>query len=205
MFCLVLGVMPAFGGARDANSAPVTLYTHFQQEPAPPLVEAIEDELEAIMSPAGVRFEWYPLSDAGGRVSTQLAVIHFKGECDASGLRSDAGYPGPLGWTHISDGEILPFIDVNCDGLRLFVQRDLIGMPFAKRDEVLGRAIARILAHELYHLLAHTKEHAGKGIAKAAYSVEELLAGTLQFGKKECASLRSHAPRTIGEPSVQGQ
>jgi len=202
---LALGVLPAFGGGRETRVAPVTLYTQFQQEPSTPLLEAMQDELETIMSPAGLHFDWHALADAGGRVSSQLAVIHFKGECDVDGLRAEAGFPGPLGWTHISDGEILPFIDVNCDGLRLFVQRELIGVPVAGREEAYARALARVLAHELYHLLAHTKAHMGGGIAKAAYTVGELLSQKLLFGRKECESLRSHMVRLTPEPLAEGQ
>jgi hypothetical protein len=202
---LALGALPAFGGGREARVAPVTLYTQFQEEPSGPLLEAMQDELETIMSPAGLHFDWHALADAGGRVSSQLAVIHFKGGCDVDNLRADPGFPGPLGWTHISDGEILPFIDVNCDGLRLFVQRELIEVPVAGRQEVFGRAMARVLAHELYHLLAHTKAHMSTGIAKAAYSVRELLSQKLLFGKKECESLRSHTVRLAPEPLAEGQ
>lgn len=190
MVYLALGVLPAFGGGRVARVAPVTLYTQFQQEPPAPVVQATQSELEAIMAPTGLQFAWHPLSDAGGRVTAQLAIVRFKGECDAEGLRQEPGFPGPLGWTHISDGEILPFIDVNCDGIRIFVQRDLIGVATADRGSVFGRAMARVLAHELYHLLANTRAHTSGGIAKAAYSVQELLAPILHFGKKECDSLR---------------
>lgn len=154
------------------------------------MVQAIQKELDAIMAPTGLQFSWHPLTEAGGLVAFQLAIIHFKGECDADGLSPEFGFPGPLGWTHISDGEIIPFIDVNCDGLRIFVERDLIGVAAAERETVFGRAMARILAHELYHLLANTRKHTSGGIAKAAYSVQELLAPILNFGRKECDSLR---------------
>ncbi len=203
--CLALGVVPAFGGGRDARLAPITLYTQFQQQPTPALMETVEDELDGIMSPMGIHFDWHSLADAGGRVSSQLAVIHFKGECNAENLRPESGFPGPLGWTHITDGEILPFIDVNCDGLRIFLQRELIGIPIAAREEAYGRAMARVLAHELYHLLARTKVHASSGIAKAAYSVGELLSQSLHFGRKEYASLRSFVARVTPEPAAEGQ
>jgi len=161
------------------------------------------------MKPAGLDFDWHPLADAGGRVSSWLAVIHFKGACDAAGLRPDTGYAGPLGWTYVSDGEILPFIDVNCDGIRLFVQHDLIAVPAAEREEAFGRAVARVIAHELYHVLANTKAHRGSGIAKAAYSVGDLLSQTFQFGKKDCTSLRLRAAhfetQMPGEVAVTAQ
>ena len=204
--CLALAAIPAFGGGRVVGNAPVTLYTEFQQAPPDSVLDAIQDELEQIMSPAGLHFAWHPLSDAGGRVSAQLAVVHFKGQCNAEGLRPDWGYPGPLGWTHISDGEILPFIDVNCEGVRIFVQHDLLGVPEESREAVFGRALGRVLAHELYHLLANTKAHARSGIAKAYYNAEELLSKTLHFGPKECESLRAKTARLAFEPPVgEGQ
>jgi hypothetical protein len=153
----------------------------------------MQDELAIIMTPAQVQFDWHSLADARGRISSRLAVIHFKGACDIADLRPDAGYPGPLGWTHVTDGEILPFIDVNCEGIRLFLQHDLIAVPAAEREEAFGRAVARVMAHELYHLLANTQAHRDSGIGKATYSVGDLLSKMFQFDKKEYASLRLRA------------
>jgi hypothetical protein len=199
---LALGAWPALGGGWPSASPSITLYTAFQQEPPAAVVDAIHDELEQIMIPVGLRFDWYALSEAGGRVSFQLAVIHFKGECDAADMRPELGYPGPLGWTHITDGKILPFIDINCERIRLVVQRRITATPLSGRDAILGRAIARVLAHELYHFLAHTKHHSGSGIAKASYTAEDLLAPTLRFGKKECAMLRSQGLSLLAESSA---
>jgi hypothetical protein len=192
ILCLTLGAVPALGGERTTD-APLALYTEFQQTPPDSVLDAIQDELDAILSPAGLQFSWYSLAEAGSRVSTQLAIIHFKGECTAEDLRPEVAYPGPLGWTHISNGEIIPFIDVNCEGIRLLVQRELLGMPARVRETVFGKAVARVLAHELYHLLANTTAHAGSGIAKAYYTAEELVGPSLQFSKKECEKLRGRS------------
>jgi hypothetical protein len=202
---VALSALPLFAGGRPAIVSPVTLYTAFQQAPPDAVMEAIQSELDTIMLPAGLNFDWHPLTDASGRVSSQLAVIHFKGHCDTEDLRPEWGYPGPLGWTHVSDGEILPFIDVNCEGVRLFVQRSLIGVSIDNRDAVYGRALARVLAHELYHFLANTKGHAAGGLAKAAYSAEELLGQTFRFGRREYDCLRSHRGNPVPQADAQGQ
>jgi len=190
IFCLTLAAFPAFGGSRVA---PVRLYIHFQQQPPDAVLESIQEELATIMVPAGIDFEWRSLSATmGNEVSVELAVIHFKGACDATDLMPTDAYPGPLGWTHISDGQILPFSDINCDGIRLFTQRELLRVPEGLREVAYGRAVARVLAHELYHIFAKTRKHASWGVGKPAYSAQELLANKFLFEKKECDLLRAH-------------
>ena len=200
---LALGVFPAFGGSR---AAPIRLYIHFQQDPPDAVLESIQEELSDIMVPAGMEFEWRSLSKTlGNEVSVELAVIHFKGTCDAADLSPTEAYPGPLGWTHMSDGEILPFSDINCDGIRLFLQRDLLRAPEPNRAALFGHAIARVLAHELYHILAKTTKHGAWGVGKPAYSVQELLANKFQFDKKQCDLLRAHQAHMTSMSGVTGQ
>jgi len=204
--CLALGVLPAFGGGRPAMDPPVALYTEFEQKPPNAVLDAIQEEVAAIMSPAKLRFAWYPLAEARGRrLSPHVAVVHFKGECDTEGLLPEGGYPGPLGWTHISDGHILPFVDINCLGIRIFVQCSLVDLPTPTRDSAFGKAVARVLAHELYHVLANTQGHSSEGIAKARYSVQELLAPIFQLGRKEQDALRSSTAGWTLEPAAGGE
>src|SRR5215471_11985472 len=95
VLCLALGAVSAFGGSREA---PIRLYTHFQQEPPDAVLDSLQEELANIMVPIGLGFEWRALAGTqGNEVSTELAVIHFKGECDAAGLVPVDGFPGPLG------------------------------------------------------------------------------------------------------------
>ena len=90
---LTLGVLPAISGGRALQVVPVTLYTHFQQGPPASVVQAIQTELAAIMAPTGLQFSWHSLNEAGKNVASQLAIVHFKGECDAEDLRSESGFP----------------------------------------------------------------------------------------------------------------
>jgi hypothetical protein len=196
---LGLGVLPAFGGGWPTPSIPIALYTDFQEAPPVAVMDAMRNELDEIMVPAGLRFDWLSLADAGRHVTPELTVIHFKGHCDAQGLRPEWGYPGALGWTNISDGQILPFIDIDCEGVRLLLEGDLMATPEPSRDPAFGRAIARVLAHELYHFLASTRKHSGAGIAKAVFTPEDLLAQTLRFGEKEYAALRNRRGKLVAQ------
>jgi hypothetical protein len=203
VFYLALSVFPAFGGSRIA---PTHLYIDFQQDPPEVLLESIQEELANIMLPTTIEFEWRSLAASkGNEVSPELAVIHFKGTCSVTNLAPTKVHPGPLGWTDISDGEILPFSEINCDGIRLFMQRDLLRIPEVTREVAYGRAIARVLAHELYHIFARTTKHAAWGIGKPSFTVHELLSNKFQFEKSECDLLRAHHAHLVSISSETGQ
>jgi hypothetical protein len=199
---LGLGVLPAFAGGWPTPSFPIALYTDFQEAPPIAVMDAIRNELDTIMVPAGFRFDWLSVAEAGRHVTAELAVVHFKGECDSEGLRPEWGYPGALGWTNISDGEIQPFINIDCEGIRLLLEPDLASTPESLRDPVFGRAIARVLAHELYHFLASTRKHTSAGIAKAFFTPEDLLAQTLRFGEKENAALLNRRAKLVAQAAA---
>jgi hypothetical protein len=195
LFCLLAGVFPGRSETRGATFAPITLYTQFQQAPPDDVLEALRDEVETIMAPIGLRFEWRDLAHAGGHeVSAELAVVSFKGRCDTAGLVLHSKFEGALGWTHVSDGQILPFTDVSCDRVRDFGQPGLLSYRAEERHEKYGRALGRVLAHELYHIFANTMRH-GSGVSQESYSVQDLLSDDFQFHAKESRMLRVSRPK----------
>jgi hypothetical protein len=203
---LLLAVLPAFGGQKGAPLAPIALYSQFQQEPPAGVLGAVREELAAIMAPMGLRFEWHALNGArGDEVSAELAVVTFKGQCEVSHLAPHGGHAGALGWTHISDGAILPFADIDCDGIRTFLQAGLLGARAQEREVLFGRAIGRVLAHELYHIFANTQHHGAEGVGKAAYTVDNLLTGQFQFDERESLALiTSKAHEILSQPMDDG-
>ena len=209
-FCLLAGVFPGLSQGRGATFAPITLYTQFPQAPPEGVLQALQDEVGSIMEPIGLRFEWRDLSKAGGHeVSAELAVITFKGRCDAESLVSRGKFEGALGWTHVSDGQILPFTDVSCDRVREFLGAGLLALAAAEREEKFGRALGRVLAHELYHIFANTTRHGSLGVAKESYSVQDLLSDDFQFEAKESRMMQAGRPRpaveaTTGTASTAG-
>jgi hypothetical protein len=195
--CLALAAMPAFGGQRGASLAPIALYTQFQPQPPAAVLESLQTEVESIMAPIGLNFEWRSLdSSKGSQVSVELAVINFKGRCDVGGMFPRHDSPGPLGWTHISNGIILPFADVDCEAVRGFLQRPLLAMRTEERAQTFGRALGRVLAHELYHIFANTTRHGSDGVGREFYSVQDLLAADFQFEARESQALRDSKAHT---------
>jgi hypothetical protein len=206
--CLALAAMTALcvcNQSTAATAAPITLYTDFQQAVPPAVMEALRSEVDSIMSPMGLRFEWQSLSDfRPGRASAAVAVAHFEGNCDVSGLVMRGNKVGALGWTEISDGTILPFTHVDCERVRTFLQTTLLGYRPQDRERAYVRALGRVLAHELYHVYGDTPKHSARGVAKENYSVADLLAADFQFHEKEARALRSSkalaALKAGGEP-----
>jgi hypothetical protein len=198
---LLSAALPAISAERLVM--PVALYTSFPQSPSQMVVQTLQDEVETIMGPLGMRFAWRSLSSARGtEVATELAVITFKGRCDIAGLMPHAENPGALGWTHVSDGVILPFSDIDCDRIRVFLQRDLLLLKADEREGAYGRALGRVLAHELYHIFARTGHHGAEGVAKSAYTAQELLCDEFQFDEHEAFVLR--ATRASGADKAPG-
>lgn len=202
---LTLGVLPGFSENRQTPVAPVALYTHFDQEPPEGVVEALRDELESIMAPMSIRFEWRSLDGVrGNELSVELAVLTFKGRCDIAGLNPHiVNNPGALGWTHVSDGAILPFSDVDCDRIRTFVQKELLGVRAPDREESYGRALGRVVAHELYHIFANTPKHGSCGVGKSAYTVQELLSDDFQFEERDSLALRTSKAHSALESATR--
>src|SRR4051794_14545235 len=94
----------------DTNPPAITVYTQFENGYSANSMETMRDELGAIMSPLGLDFTWRDLSNShGNEVSVELVVVTFKGICEVDGPSANAGEAGALGWTHVSDGNILPF------------------------------------------------------------------------------------------------
>jgi hypothetical protein len=186
---LVLTVIPVLA---DDGAASIGLYTSFQQAPPDAVRDFIRDEAARIMSPMGLAFKWIAMEDnKGNELSVKLAVVHFNGSCEAANLAvAQSTQSLALGWTYITDGTIQPFSDIDCDGIRAFLRTDLLAMPKEDREEAYGRAVGRVLAHELYHIFANTPHHGSHGVAKSYYSPQDLLSKDFQFEQKESEELR---------------
>lgn len=196
--CGLLLAVPLWG-AQHQSPFSVALYTQFQRQPPAAVLQALQDEVETIMAPMGAEFQWRSLTGVtGSEVSTQLAVVKFLGRCEPVGYSVPMASGNALGWTHVSDGIILPFSDIDCDGIRRFLQVGLMGISGRERaEEAYGRAVGRVLAHELYHIFANTVHHGSNGVGKGIYSVSDLLSPIFHFEERESDALRDNTPRGL--------
>jgi hypothetical protein len=63
--------------------------------------------------------------------------------------------------------------------------RGLCAKPQQTRDAAFGRAIGRVVAHELLHIFAETAVHSDHGVDHPTLTVQDLLADHLEFAELE--------------------
>jgi hypothetical protein len=188
--CLALSALPALG--QPVAVAPLALFTLFQPQPSPVMVASIRREVGDIMAPLGFPFEWWSIDGAQiNQEAAELAVITFRGNCSSANLLIATTTPGPLGLTHISNGEVLPFADVDCDRIRDFLRKDLLRVSANEREHLLGRAVGRVLAHELFHVFVGTTHHGTSGVAEPAFTERELMSDRFRLESREFRILRA--------------
>jgi hypothetical protein len=196
-----LSALSALSGTRDGSGAPLRIYTSFQPAPAKAVESFIQRELASLVAPIGLRLDWKSLAEPrDGDISLALVVVTFRGRCNVAGLEPRHIEPGALAWTHVSDGVILPFVDVDCDGLRDFLQTKLLKIDARFREQLYGRAIARVLGHELYHVFTETTHHGKEGVSQPTFTVADLLSDNFEFAEKEFRTLRSSKLRSLLPP-----
>jgi hypothetical protein len=191
---LVIASVPASASDVSSRLHALTLLLQFEQ-PAPDRVLAeARRELDSIMKHAGIVSdlrlfsEMTPYQEFG-----DLVVVRLKGDCRLDARPIRRGESGPLAFAHTSDGQVLPFMEVLCDRIRGTIRPVMWGDHFRRADELLGRAIARVMAHELYHIIGQTCEHGDDGIAKHSLSGTQLIMETLEFQPEEVQKIQAGA------------
>ncbi|MBI4907399.1 MAG: hypothetical protein HY820_27485 [Acidobacteria bacterium] len=191
---MVFAAIPSWNAAaadEDTDNA-VALYTSFENRIPQTSVTAMREELDWIVAPLGMRFSWRMLGDGSeGDPVGRLAVIRFRGKCDSSSFRESSTQEVRLGATQISEGRIIPYADIYCDAVGSYIASGLQFVPQSQKERILGRALGRVVAHELYHVFMQTREHASSGLANAHCTKEDLLADQYRLGSKELLRLRA--------------
>ncbi len=194
--CLICSSGLLSAELRSLEAPAIAIFLNFDKNPAPALLQEMQREVAAIMKPAGLHFDWRELNNPRGDESfADLVVVHFRGSCNMSSPLAfselgPAGSAPSLASTNISNGRVLPFSEVECDHLRHYIAPQLpADTTDAQRELLLGRAMARVLSHELYHIFAATKKHAHDGIARSFHTRKELLARDFALAPKDAATL----------------
>jgi len=174
-----------------------TLILHFDQPHADRMLSVVRSELGTVMQNAGVTFDLKLYSELGPWAEfNDLMLVKLKGNCRLDGAPLQRASSGPLALAHTSDGKVLPFIEVFCDQVRAVVRPVLWGDQFRNTDELMGRALARVIAHEIYHVVTGTK-HGSGGIARHSLSGPQLISDQLFFQPEDIERLMQRSSAKI--------
>jgi hypothetical protein len=176
----------------------VGVYIDFDSVPASVPMDVMKHEVDKILKPSGVALDWRLTSqNHGDEVFAGLVVLKFKGKCKLEGW-GDSGpglLPGgeerTLGTTRVMNGNVLPFTEVRCDEVKRALAYLRPEANQRERQKAFGLALGRVVAHELYHILAHTTSHAARGLAKASESLQDLVTmGNMGFRDEDSTAIR---------------
>jgi len=179
-------------GVHREAAAPIAIYMTFDAAHSDGAVDAMQREVEALTKSSGLHLDWRLLENRQPEETfSDLVVVKFHGKCNMEGIQllfSELGPEpegGALGSTRTSDGQVLSFSQLECDRIRRSIAPLAIGNSPEERESLLGRAMGRVLAHELFHIFANTDKHGHDGAAKTSYSRKDLVSDRFQFDAKD--------------------
>jgi hypothetical protein len=170
----------------EAQSRTLALYTRPIAGMSSESKQAMQTELQDLLAPSGLEPILKNSSELKAGENFDFVVVgSFEGTCavDESALAPLSGLDPnvTLGDTSVSEGRILPFFRVECTRIVHMLKSEIEPLAAPLRESLLGRALARIVAHEIYHIVARTADHRHGGLAKAAFSVHDMIAPHLEF------------------------
>jgi hypothetical protein len=207
MFARILVILVCFldaelrpAVAEPVNPPPRKLVVYLKTAPGQPSApsEEMKREVNALMDDAGYSVLWRSPEDYGrDEGDAAIIVSELRGICQAppAGMALEPVAPGAtLASTAVSDGVVLPFIWVDCPIVaRLLAPALPTDGP--NRKHLYGRALGRVVAHELFHAVTKTRDHDDSGVAKHSFRAADILAERFEF---EVATLKRFRESTAG-------
>jgi hypothetical protein len=184
-FALVLHCAAVYMAAQ-----PIGILFDFGTQPEPAIVELMKSEIREILAPARLDLSFQRVGESGAsQPFRKVVIVRFHGSChsqvDAGGIQSAVvDYPA-LATTDISAGRILPYVQVYCNQIRAFLP-SVSRISFAR---MYGRALGRVVVHELYHTLLSTSAHSRTGVARFAQSARDLTRDSLLLDTRSIGRL----------------
>jgi hypothetical protein len=201
---LALSFLPAWAGEQTG----VVILYEFHDGHSEQSWKELQAEVTNLMHPAGFDVEWQLKTGASFPPTTsELVVVQFHGSCGMQGAAVAVhSVPGPMGITHVANGEVLPFSDVDCELVRGQVAAAMAGYDARQAERLLGRALGRVVAHELWHALTRSETHGRHGLMRKALSGGDLISDHMEISREdlERRTARQNARRQTAEKHGTG-
>jgi hypothetical protein len=167
--------MPLAARIEQKSPSDLAVVLDFKGPHSQTSIKEMEREAGLILKSSGLRLDWHILGVDPLTAYSDLVVITFRGACQYDPAPPRYDETGPLALTRISDGEILPFGEVDCARVASSVHYAMSRGDYSQADKLVGRAMGRVVAHELVHILTKSSEHGTEGVAKASLSGKQLI------------------------------
>jgi hypothetical protein len=170
VYCALLILLPV---CVAYPSVGVTVVLQFDDRYSELSIGEMKAEAQVLVKDSGVVLSWRRMdrlssSDAFPR----MVVVRLRGTCDVNmPVPPSAQESDSLGSTYILGGEPSPFSDIECDRIR-----SSLGAQPGPGELAFGRALGRVLAHELHHVIERTRQHTATGYRRKSLSVADLVA-----------------------------
>jgi len=205
-FSLLALAETVLGGDRDAPKAAVGIYIEFDHPSTDAELSLLESEVRSILAPLGFDLRWRDMEAAGHEAWADLALVTFRGHCDLASIPPKFDPVAPsLGETHLVDGRIQPYAEIECDRIGALVKPQLALVRRQDRERLLQRAIARVVAHELYHIFVGTAAHKSTGVGKAEFTASDMLSDRFQFAPAQAHALIQTSAADVLQTSRYGR
>lgn len=186
LVCLALPV--AAGVERIASD--VTVIIDLKGPYSQTAIKEMQREATQIIQTSGVRLDWQRRENVTHGVFNDLVVMTFKGSCTFDPAPPSYDELGPYAITRTANGEVQPFGEVDCDHVVNSVRGAMFGGDYSRGELLIGRALGRVVAHELVHMLTKSGQHAHEGVQKAALSGRQLIAQSLPLSAMDVDRLK---------------
>ena len=192
MHPLPCAMLLATAGLLSAADQPsVTVLVDFDTPPSELSFNLMQKEATTMLGTTGVKLNFKLKSEAAGETFDDVVLMSFKGRCGMDSMPVVLDERGPLAFARTMNGEIQPFGVVQCNRVQNTLKKAMWGRDYKQGDALMGRALGRVVAHELYHMLAKTPDHADTGVTKKALSGKALMSDKLEFAPQDIEKLHS--------------
>lgn len=188
--CMLLATALPVAAITPSSDADVTVIVNFTGSYSASAIKEMQREAGEIIKTSGIRLDWRSRSEAANATFNDLVVITFKGTCIFNPMPMVVDELGPYALTRTTGGEVQPFGEVDCDHVVSSLHNAMFGGDYGKADLLLGRALGRVVAHELVHMLTKSKQHGKEGVEKAALSARQLIADSLPLSAMDVDRLQ---------------
>lgn len=193
--CLFTAPLWAFEGLPTLH-APLTVVVDSEKPIPSSALQELQAELDQLLAQGQRRVEWKLRSDLKPGVDVaDLVLVRFRGSCRMETVPMPLDERGPLALTHTADGEVLPFSEVLCDKVKVAARSAMHGGQLRDGDKLMGRAMARVLAHEIWHITGNTHSHGRRGVAARGLTGAQLIADRLDFDRHDAQALTRKTAR----------